>query len=134
MSADSSSKLWSDYFCNSHRNSCRTSCRTLRRISDGLFSSPSSSTQIVTVVMVFVLTVIIAAGVLGVIARLAVYSFVVVSFLYSCSLNLWCEALFLIKKSKFSENLSSPQFLDTFSIFWKTRIASCIFSEPNSKN
>ena len=37
---------------------------------------------IVTVVMVFVLIVKIAAGVLGVIARLAVYSFVVVSFLY----------------------------------------------------
>ena len=39
---------------------------------------------IVTVVMVFVLIVNIAAGVLGVIARLAVYSFVVVSFLYWC--------------------------------------------------
>ena len=38
--------------------------------------------SIVTVVMVFVLIVKIAAGVLGVIARLAVYSFVVVSFLY----------------------------------------------------
>ena len=37
---------------------------------------------IVTVVMVFVLIVKIAAGVLGVIASLAVYSFVVVSFLY----------------------------------------------------
>ena len=37
---------------------------------------------VVTVVMVFVLIVNIAAGVLGVIARLAVYSFVVVSFLY----------------------------------------------------
>ena len=37
---------------------------------------------IVTVVMLFVLIVKIAAGVLGVIARLAVYSFVVVSFLY----------------------------------------------------
>ena len=37
---------------------------------------------IVTVVMVFVLIVKIAAGVLGVIARIAVYSFDVVSFLY----------------------------------------------------
>ena len=37
---------------------------------------------IVTVVMVFVLIVKIAAGVLGVIARLAVHYFVVVSFFY----------------------------------------------------
>ena len=45
MSAASSSKLWSDYFCNSDRNSCRTCCRTLLRISAGIFSSPSSWTQ-----------------------------------------------------------------------------------------
>ena len=45
MSADSSSKLWSDYFCNSDRNSCRTCCRNLLCISTGIFSSPSSWTQ-----------------------------------------------------------------------------------------
>ena len=72
---------------------------------------------IVTVVMVFVLIVNIAAGVLGVIARLAVYAFVVVSFFYSCSLNLWCEALFLIKKFKFPQKISSPSFFDTVLIF-----------------
>ena len=82
--------------------------------------------------MVLVLTVIIAVGVLGVIARLAVYSFVVVSFLYSCSLNLWCEALFLIKKIKIPENHAVHEIFVTLLNFSKASKIFCKYPRPKS--